>query len=242
MSYINTALKKAQREKDSRYLSHGETIGFPDAKRPRVRNWKGPAKLSAAAVTVVLVIIVGVGLYREGLKTKKDGLPAVSRAQSPKAATPIQASAVEREATQTQETARLYEDALKMQRSGQWKEAEILYDRILALRPQHVQALNNLGVILMKENRHDEAAELFVKAIAGKKDYVDPYYNLACLYARQNNVQASLRYLKQAAAINSEAGKWAKDDADLKNLHHLSEFKKITEELAKGWQNLKEKR
>ncbi len=76
--------------------------------------------------------------------------------------------------------------------------AEALYQRVLALDPGHVRALNNLGVIWMEQRKREAAIALFSRAIILKKDYVDPYYNLACLYARANEIDESLWYLKVA--------------------------------------------
>ena len=70
---------------------------------------------------------------------------------------------------------------------------------------------------------------LFSKAIALKKDYVDPYYNLACLYAQTNEIDESIWYLKVAMTINGEVKNWAEKDADMKNVVASPAFKKIRE-------------
>ena len=62
-----------------------------------------------------------------------------------------------------------------------------------------------------------------------KKDYVDPYYNMACLYARQDNKVESIQYLKAAIAVNREVIGWAKNDVDLKSVSASEEFRKLVE-------------
>jgi len=62
-----------------------------------------------------------------------------------------------------------------------------------------------------------------------KRDYIDPYYNLACLYAQKNEIGESLRYLKMAAEIDGGALGWATKDADMKNVVASPEFKKLME-------------
>jgi tetratricopeptide (TPR) repeat protein len=85
----------------------------------------------------------------------------------------------------------------------------------------------------MTQKRSEEAMELFVKALTIQDAYVDPYYNLACLYSQMGNVRASLSYLERAAKIDGQARKWAKQDNDFKKMRSLPEFNKITEELVK---------
>jgi hypothetical protein len=81
----------------------------------------------------------------------------------------------------------------------------------------------------MSQKKSDQALRLFDKAVAVKGDYVDPYYNLACLYA-QYDVGNSLLFLEKAISMNSEVKKWAQNDNDLKNLHKSPEFRKLIEE------------
>ena len=97
------------------------------------------------------------------------------------------------------------------------------------LDPGHVRAMNNLGVLFMDQKKKREAVALFDKAVALKKDYVDPYYNLACIYARVDEIEESMRYLKMAMAIDRDVKNWAVKDADLKSVVTTDEFKRIME-------------
>lgn len=127
------------------------------------------------------------------------------------------------------EAVRFYREALALQRENRFAEAASLYKKTLSLDPKNVQALNNLGVVHMSQNRYDEAAIAFRQAILFKKDYVDPYYNLACLQAKWQNIDMALRYLKTAVSINSEVAEWARTDKDLNNLHASPEFRNLIE-------------
>ena len=122
-----------------------------------------------------------------------------------------------------------YQEALIAQRKGDLRRAEALYQKVLALDPGHVRTLNNLGVIYMGQKKRGKAIALFGRAVVLKKDYVDPYYNLACLYAQTNEIDESLWYLKVAAAIDGGVLNWVKKDADMKNVAASPEFKKIME-------------
>jgi tetratricopeptide (TPR) repeat protein len=95
--------------------------------------------------------------------------------------------------------------------------------------PHHVRALNNLGVISMGQKKRDRAIALLNKAIVLKRDYVDPYYNLACLYAQTREIDESLWYLNAAMGLNGEVITWAKKDADMQNVVASAAFKKMME-------------
>jgi tetratricopeptide (TPR) repeat protein len=233
MSYINSALKKAQREKDgSRQASYGNFHALPADNRPRGQKWKALAFSLTAAVFLAFVLFVGIDRYRAG--TGRSIASKVSQAAPLQPMADTQAPAgIWEGAGRFSDAAELYGAAIKAQRDGRWGDAEIFYKHVLSIQPKHIRALNNLGVIHMREKRYAQAVELFVKAIAAKDDYVDPYYNLACLYSQQKNVQTSLGYLEQAVSIDGAARKWAIADADFSNLHALPEFKKITEKLVK---------
>jgi tetratricopeptide (TPR) repeat protein len=56
---------------------------------------------------------------------------------------------------------RVFAIARKLQDAGKWPAAEQLYQRILALEPQHVASLFRLGSIRAKQGRIDEAVVLF---------------------------------------------------------------------------------
>lgn len=122
-----------------------------------------------------------------------------------------------------------YQEALTAQRKRDLGRAKELYRKVLMLDPAHVKALNNLGVIYMAQKMRGKAIAAFSRAVVLKKDYVDPYYNLACLYAQTNEIDESLWYLKVAVTINGDVKNWAGKDADLKNVAASPAFKKMME-------------
>lgn len=132
-----------------------------------------------------------------------------------------------------QDPATLYQEALAYQRNDSLTRAEELYKKILEIDPKHVNAFNNLGVIYMGQKRNEEAISAFEKAIALKGDYVDPHYNLACLYSQSDNIPKSLDYLKKAIKIEKNVKNWAKDDKDLNKLRRSAEYGSIVGAKAK---------
>jgi tetratricopeptide (TPR) repeat protein len=231
MSYINDALRKAQKDKDNRYEPFGGVIApSPEGpNRPRKRR-------VIVGTTVALVILVSAvllfavyGLQRPSARPKGAPPPQATVAEktAPKATErtirPPDGPPVTREADVR------YQEALIAQRTGDLRRAEALYEKVLALDPGHVRTLNNLGVIYMGQKKRGKAIAVFGRAVVLKKDYVDPYYNLACLYAQMNEIDESLWYLKVAVAIDGGVINWVKKDADMKNVVASPEFKKIME-------------
>ncbi|OIP93888.1 MAG: hypothetical protein CO013_12355 [Syntrophobacterales bacterium CG_4_8_14_3_um_filter_58_8] len=231
MSYINDALRKSQKDKDNRYEPFGGVIvpGLEAANRPRKRQ-------VIVGTTVALVILVSAvllfavyGLQQPSARPKGASPPEATVAARP---APKAAERVIRPPAgppETREADVRYQEALIAQRKGDLRRAEALYKKVLALDPGHVRALNNLGVIYMGQKKRGKAIAVFGRAVVLKKDYVDPYYNLACLYAQTNEIDESLWYLKVAAAIDGGVINWVKKDADMKNVVASPEFKKIME-------------
>jgi len=268
MSYINDALRKAQRERDGRYERFGDIIA-PCPVRPGQPRKRRLA--IGAAITLLVLIPAGLLLTVYALHQPtpvKKGTPVPVAAGPPAALQPATSQAegatamgeavpavkapagrqAEKAAVRTggkpvppvaaaspggtpvpREAEVRYREALSAQRRGDFKGAEALYQRVLVLDPGHVRALNNLGVICLGQKKRERAIDLFSKAIALKKAYVDPYYNLACLYAQTNEIDESLWYLKVAMTINGDVKNWVEKDADMKNVLASPAFKKIME-------------
>jgi tetratricopeptide (TPR) repeat protein len=248
MSYINDALRKAQKDKQSRYAAYGNIVSASGKKLDRSKKW-----LPIIGILAVFLFVAGMIIFLYGPEDKKVSVQRIS-------APPVASAVMNVVSTKPQivkgtiadkknkaglkkETASpeikvkpgntdsriIYEEALQRQHEGKLKEAKKLYKKVVKLNPRNVQALNNLGVIYMSRKTYKWAIIRFNDAIKIKHDYTDAHYNLACLYAQKNDVSRSLLYLKNAIRYNPEAIKWAKDDGDLKALADLPEFKKLLE-------------
>ncbi|MBW2109371.1 MAG: tetratricopeptide repeat protein [Deltaproteobacteria bacterium] len=128
----------------------------------------------------------------------------------------------------------LYRQALALQRQGKLQQAVKLYKAALQGSPELVSALNNLGVIYIRQKNPAEARRVLEMAIRKDSRFVDPYYNLACLYAQQKDIGRSLFYLKKAISVNHHARQWAATDEDLKNLRGNVEYERIIKEPRKS--------
>jgi len=82
------------------------------------------------------------------------------------------------------------------------------YLAVLKTAPSHTGALNNLGVCLALEGRHEEAISFFNRAVSdgGKnRDIASAYRNRAISLAYLKDIEAAERSLAQAEAIAPDA-------------------------------------
>lgn len=242
MSYINDALKRAQKERDNRYVNYG-LILRPSTDRS-VSRWKR----TWVALAVSAAFLLAGGLYLlfsvpdfmppavspPAKQTAQEAMPRPAAGGG--AQTAGQENAVRRAPviapgdTRSFDTEKTYAKALTMQKKRRLSEAETLYKRIVAHDPAHVQSLNNLGVIYLGQGRRTLAEKTLRKALAIRKDYVDPYYNLACLYVQKRDLREGFRYLKKAAAVDARVKSWAREDADMRALQDLPEYRSFLKE------------
>ena|SRR5664280_1240483 len=239
MSYINDALRKVQKEKESRYVAYGHIVSAPGKKTEPVQKW-----LSIIGISAVFFFAAGMIIFLYGPGDKK--VPAKRISEPSMAAStvvavhrpegntkvefqPQETTAQVRTNQETAESKALFAQALKLQHEGKLKEAKRLYREVIKIDQNNVQAFNNLGVIHMSQKRYKWAIKRFNDAINVKHNYPDAYYNLACLYAQKNDAAQSLLYLKNAIRYNQEVRHWAENDGDLQTMTDLPEFKKLLE-------------
>src|SRR5688500_4206179 len=95
------------------------------------------------------------------------------------------------------EASRLFQQAVSHQHNDQADEAIRLYRRLLALNPDHAQAHNNLGCVLLVQGKPKEAAVHFVRSRTLLPQLCDDFGSISALLA---DVKPALRKAcKQAA-------------------------------------------
>jgi len=244
MSYINDALRKAQKDKKSPYAAYETIVSASGKKFNKPRKWK---YIAGILIFLFCAVVIFSLLHRpEDKKIPANTLmvsneqfvvPLVKPAvEEPPAATKKEASltikkdeAKNKVRPEIADAKKLYAQALKKHQEGNLEEAKELYKKVVKIDPRNVEALNNLGVVYMKKKVHKWAIIRLNDALKVKYDYPDAHYNLACIYAQQNDTNKSLAYLKNAIRFNPEVRKWAENDNDMKVLVHLPEFKKLME-------------
>ncbi|MFA5321713.1 MAG: tetratricopeptide repeat protein [Smithella sp.] len=243
MSYINDALRKAQKDKKSTYAAYEPILSAAGQTTKRPRRWLFIIGL------MLFLWTAGVIALQYWPEEKKVPVTPLKVAGAPIAATEVGQAVKETPAENKNESllknqtapaqiktepgitdaGKLYTQAIKKHREGKLEEAKSLYKKVIKIDPQNIEALNNLGVVYMKKKVYKWAIIRLNDAIKVKHNYADAHYNLACIYAQQNDTDRSLAYLKKAVRFNPEVRGWAENDNDLKVMNNLPEFKKLLE-------------
>jgi len=230
MSYINKALKKAQRDKDSRVPEYAGILSLQ--KRVKKRFTGSTLVWVCFGVAVCLLAFAAYSWFDSDDQplpvVKKDEPEKLIKASVKK--TPAPTAPVKKIAandTEVKNAKELYEKAKTFHKIGRLTNAKRLYQDALKADPGFVDALNNLGVIYLYEKDFKMAQTSFETAIRLKPGQVDPYYNLACVCALSGEIKLGISHLKTACSLDPEAKKWAREDTDLRNLWGNPEFEEI---------------
>jgi len=233
MSYIHEALKKAQAERDQGKVSYG---GIPVLRRKKSFFTAKKTVFSAAVLLLVLLAFAGYSWWDQTTedrrqKTDDRGPSSVIRHPSSESGPSSVARHPSSEKGRTEKSreniAESYQKARAFHRDGRLTDAGMWYDKVIIMDPGHVRALNNRGVLHLHHKDYRAARKCFEKAIRLKPDYVDPYYNLACVSVARGQSEQGLRYLKKAVFMDPAVRVWAKEDPDLDVLRGTPGFKKL---------------
>lgn len=93
---------------------------------------------------------------------------------------------------QVQNIQQAMQSAVTLQVAGKYGEAESLYRRILALRPDSAAAFSNLGSVLAARERIDAAILCFRQAMLVQPDFADAAQNLAAICLKAGRSQDAI--------------------------------------------------
>ncbi|MBU1113204.1 MAG: hypothetical protein KKH93_04960 [Candidatus Omnitrophica bacterium] len=114
------------------------------------------------------------------------------------------------------------------------KDFEIFfYENILKERPEFVGALISLGDAYTRRGLYQEGLAVDRKLADLRPDDPIIHYNLACSLSLVGNPQEALRELKKAILLGYDDFSYIMEDADLKNVRDLPEFKTLHLKLKK---------
>lgn len=124
----------------------------------------------------------------------------------------------------------IYNKALKEQQSGRIKEAKAVYRQVLAIQPNHVETLNNLGVIAIREGNTQEALFYFKRILEYRKDYSKAYNNIGLIAMKDGNHQLAEEYLRKAVSLEpNDAEPYLNLSSLLRSQGKLQEAEKVLE-------------
>jgi len=89
-----------------------------------------------------------------------------------------------------------------LQQQGKLKEARAIYERILKIQPNHFDALQLLGGILVVNKDYQAALELLSKAISFRPDFAEAHYNQGAALKGLNRLDETLASYDRAIAID----------------------------------------
>ena len=93
-------------------------------------------------------------------------------------------------------------DVQRLYRAGQTQAALTRADQFLQTRPSDPEMRFMKGVLLADERRSDEAVDVFQKLTEDHPDLVEPFNNLAALYAARGDYAKARSTLEQALRTN----------------------------------------
>lgn len=105
--------------------------------------------------------------------------------------------------------AELFNGAAVHHHAGRLVEAERGYRQVLAIHPNHAEALGRLGAVMMRQGRTADAIAHIERALALKPDMFEAYGNLAqaCMWSgqRERAIEAACRALELKETPQSKA-------------------------------------
>ncbi|HEV3011128.1 MAG TPA: tetratricopeptide repeat protein [Burkholderiales bacterium] len=90
------------------------------------------------------------------------------------------------------------QDAAKLLKAGQHKQALDLVNKVLAAKPRDAQARFLKGIIFTEQGKSKDAIEIFTKLTQDYPELPEPYNNLAVIYASQGQYDKARAALEQS--------------------------------------------
>jgi len=90
------------------------------------------------------------------------------------------------------------QDAAKLLKAGQHKQALDLVNKVLAAKPRDAQARFLKGLIFTEQGKSKDAIEIFTKLTQDYPELPEPYNNLAVIYASQGQYDRARAALEQS--------------------------------------------
>lgn len=87
---------------------------------------------------------------------------------------------------------------------GQFEPAYMSYQKVLALDPQHIGALINVGILDDMRGAYDKAEAAFSKAVTYAPEDADAHYNLATLLQHTGQLERAHSAFTTAVSLNSK--------------------------------------
>ncbi|NJL83264.1 MAG: tetratricopeptide repeat protein [Chloroflexaceae bacterium] len=101
---------------------------------------------------------------------------------------------------------------------------QVKQETIEKIEPEDAKTCFSRGNDLYGLGKYEEAIAAYDQAIAIKPDDPDAWYNKACCYGSQNNLDLALENLQRAIQLDNENKEMAKTDTDFDNIRSDPRF------------------
>lgn len=105
------------------------------------------------------------------------------------------------------------------------------YEKIVAEKPDFIQALIALGEIYTKKGLYQKGLELDLKLSCLRPDNPIIHYNLACSLSLTGDVDGALRVMEQAVHLGYKDIFFMERDPDLENLRKDERYQKLVRKI-----------
>lgn len=142
------------------------------------------------------------------------------------------------ESGRTGDAAEHYREALRLEPNFEQAEKNLeytlavhAYEHVLSLQPDSIQAMERLAII--HSQRGDLPRALYYLQEMLKRDPENPgiHYNLACVYARQGDMNGSLKWLAGAVEKGFSDRGLLESDQDLENIRSTARYRELVNTL-----------
>jgi len=104
----------------------------------------------------------------------------------------------------TQPTEQLFNQAINYQQTGQLAEAILLYQQLLALNPQHSDALHYYGLAVADYGNRQQGIGLIKQALLISPNYPEAYNNLGFIYEDEGQLQQAKACYEKALQLKPD--------------------------------------
>jgi predicted O-linked N-acetylglucosamine transferase (SPINDLY family) len=140
----------------------------------------------------------------------------------------------------------LFSEALLHHEAGRLDDAVALYKRALALKPDYVEACNNLGVALQTQGRIEEAVAQYRRTLELRPNSAEAHINLGNLCMEQRNFDEAAVHFERALVLKPDAAEaWSNLGNVLREQGRLDDavtrYKRalaLRPDYAEAWNNL----
>lgn len=204
MSYINDALRKVQKEKESRYVAYGHIVSAPGKKNEPEQKW-----LSVIGISAVFLFAAGMIIFLYGLGDKKvppkiiSSFPLTAKVQEQKTgAPPVVLPVVDAVSTKPQ----VVQETTADEKNKTGSNRETVSSSTPKVKPEisEAEALFAQALERQHEGKLEEAKRLYREVVKIDKDNVQAFNNLGVIHMSQKKYAWAIKRFNDAINVKQD--------------------------------------